>query len=275
MNNYQIIFVDIDDTLNVRNQPITDKTKEVMKRIKEKNIPVVINTGRSMKYAIDRSITGNLGHYVISSNGSEVYDYKNNKLIFSSIIPKDIVKKIYEYCENVQLTMTLNSYENKFSNNKENINEGDFTTYFDNIDEVLENNDITQIVLVSDNFDRMIVLPKLFQDKFPDIKFTYSSHELLENKRVKGHSYTHNITMNHVSKGTGIVELLDYLKIPNDKAIALGDDIVDLAMFDVVKTGIAVADGVDVLKSRASYICPSAKENGVATILEKMILKEE
>ena len=41
MNKYQIVFVDIDDTLNVRNQPISERTKEVMKRIKEKNIPVI------------------------------------------------------------------------------------------------------------------------------------------------------------------------------------------------------------------------------------------
>lgn len=275
MNKYQIVFVDVDDTLNVRNHQISEKTREVMNRIKGKNIPVVINTGRSLKYAIDRSEFGNLGHYVISSNGSEVYDYQNDKIIFSSVIPKDIVKQIYEYCESVNLTMILNSYKKKYSNNKDNVSDEDRTTYFDNIDELLSNNDITQIVLVSENFDRMIVLPKLFKDKFPDIKFAYSSHELLENKREKGHSYTHNITMDHISKGTGIVELLDYLKIPSSKAIAIGDDFADLAMFDAVKTGIAMNDGVSELKEKATFICPSAKEDGVATILEKLILKEE
>ena len=56
MNNYDIVFVDIDDTLNPSNGHVTEYTKEVMKKLKEKGIKVVVNTGRSAKYAIEKSI---------------------------------------------------------------------------------------------------------------------------------------------------------------------------------------------------------------------------
>lgn len=275
MNKYKIVFVDIDDTLNVRNKPVSENTKNVMSRIKDKNIFVVINTGRSMKYAIERSKMANLSKYVVSSNGSEVYDYQNDKIIFSSIIPKETVKKIYEYCQSVGVIMLINSFNEKFSNTQLPDNYGDGGVYFENIDEVLEKHPITQIVLVSDNYDRMIVIPNLFKEKYPEIKFSYSSRSLLDNKRIKKEHYTHNITANNVSKGTGIAELLDYLNISSDDAIAIGDDYVDLTMFDMVKTKIAVADGFNELKEQADIICPSAKEEGVAQILEKLLLENE
>ena len=70
MSNYKIVFVDIDDTLNPSNEKVSDYTIEVMTKLKEKGIKVVVNTGRSAKYAIEKSIEANLSEYVISSNGA-------------------------------------------------------------------------------------------------------------------------------------------------------------------------------------------------------------
>ena len=74
MNKYDIVFVDIDDTLNPSNDPVSEYTKQVMTKLKENGIKVVVNTGRSATYAINKSKEANLSEYVISSNGSEVYN---------------------------------------------------------------------------------------------------------------------------------------------------------------------------------------------------------
>ena len=42
MGNYKIVFVDIDDTLNPSNQEVSEYTKEVMSKLKEKGIKVVL-----------------------------------------------------------------------------------------------------------------------------------------------------------------------------------------------------------------------------------------
>ena len=83
MKKFDIVFVDIDDTLNPSNKATSEYTKEVMKKLKENGIKVVVNTGRSTRYAINKSIEANLSEYVISSNGAEVYDYENKQIIFS------------------------------------------------------------------------------------------------------------------------------------------------------------------------------------------------
>ena len=53
MNKYDIVFVDIDDTLTPSNGTTSEYTKEVMKKLKDKGIKVVVNTGRSANYAIE------------------------------------------------------------------------------------------------------------------------------------------------------------------------------------------------------------------------------
>ena len=72
MSKYKIVFVDIDDTLNPSNGEVSKHTKEVMTKLKEKGIHVVVNSGRSTKYAIEKSLEANLSNYIISSNGAEV-----------------------------------------------------------------------------------------------------------------------------------------------------------------------------------------------------------
>lgn len=272
MEKYKIVFVDIDDTLNVRNKEITEKTKDVMKKLKEKGITVVINTGRSLEYAIDRSKTANLSQYVVSSNGSEVYDYKNKKIIFSKNIPKDTVRKIYEYSKSANLFVILDSYEKKFKNTEVDITGKSPAYLFHDIEEVLKDNEITQIILVSNNFERMKIIPELFKEKYSDVHVVYSSREIIENQRNTKKYYSHDIVANNISKSTGIVELLDYLNIDPEESIAIGDDVVDIPMFDVVNLKIAVVDGSKQLTSKADILCPSAKEDGVATILEKLFL---
>ena len=92
MNKYEIVFVDIDDTLNPSNGKVSEYTKEVMQKLKDKGIKVVVDTGRSASYAVNKSIEAGLSEYVISSNGAEVYNYYERKEIFSKHIPNHLIK---------------------------------------------------------------------------------------------------------------------------------------------------------------------------------------
>ena len=88
------VFIDIDDTLNPSSGKVSSYTKRVMTRLKEKGIKVIVDTGRSAKYAIEKAKEANLSNYIISSNGAEVYDYLQRKIIFEQPIPKKIIKEV-------------------------------------------------------------------------------------------------------------------------------------------------------------------------------------
>ena len=80
--------------------------------------------------------------------------------------------------------------------------------------------------------------------------------------------------MNNTSKSTGIVELLDYLKIDSENAIAIGNGIEDIPMMDVVKTSIAVENAHPKLKEIVSIKADSSQNDGVAKIINEIIIEK-
>lgn len=275
VNKYDIVFVDIDDTLNPSNGQVSEYTKEVLKKVKDKGIKIVVNTGRSAKYAIEKSIAAGLSEYTISSNGAEVYNYHERKEIFSKPINNQDIIKIYDYCNNHNMTIILNSLEKRYINIKDYKYNSEPAIYFEDLNEVLKENKINQLVILSSNFDRMLVLPNLFKEKFPSLKVVHSSIGLIEEKREKGKEYFHDLVLENTAKSTGIVELLDYLGIDRERAIAIGNGYDDICMCDVVGTSVAVENANQTLKETATYITDSAENDGVAKILEKLCLKED
>lgn len=275
MSRYKIVFIDIDDTLNPSNMPVSSYTKKVMKKVKEKGIKLVLNTGRSTKYAINKSKEACLSEYVISSNGAEVYNYVTGECLFSKNIPKKEIKSIYKYCCEHDMSMILNCLEKRYTSRKNYNYNDEPVEYFEDIDELLKDNEVNQIIILSTNYDRMLVVPNLFKEKYPRLKVVHSSRGLIDGKREKGKEYYHDIVLENTAKSSGIVELLDYLKIDSEDAIAIGNGYDDMCMVDVVGTSVAVENGNELLKETCNYVTDSAAEDGVAKILEKLCLEEE
>lgn len=173
------------------------------------------------------------------------------------------------------MTIILNSLEKRYINIKDYKYNNEPAIYFDNIDEILDNNKINQLVVLSSNYDRMLVLPNLFKEKFPKLKVVHSSVGLIEEKRVKNKEYYHDLVLENTAKSTGIVELLEYLDIDSENAIAIGNGYDDICMTDVVGTSVAVDNATHILKELVTYITDSAANDGVAKILEKLCLNDE
>lgn len=270
MKKFDIVFVDIDDTLNPSGEKTSEYTKEVMKKLKEQGIKVVVNTGRSAKYAINKSIESNLSEFIISSNGAEVYNYDTKEKIFSRPIPKEQIKQIYEYANQTNMTIILNSIENRYINNKNYNYNNEPAIYFEDVDKLLDEQEINQLVMLSSNFDRMLVLPHMFKEKYPNLKVVHSSVALIEERRIPNKEYYHDIVLENTAKSTGIVELLDYLNIDSERAIAIGNGYDDICMADVVGTSVAMENANPILKEVATYITDTSANDGVAKILEKL-----
>ena len=172
------------------------------------------------------------------------------------------------------MTIILNCLEKRYINIKDYKYNNEPAIYFEDINEVIDNNKINQLVILSSNFDRMLVLPNMFKEKFPSLKVVHSSIGLIEEKRVPGKEYYHDLVLENTAKSTGIVELLDYLGIDSEKAIAIGNGYDDICMCDVVGTSVAVENANQTLKEIATYITDSTENDGVAKILEKLCLED-
>jgi len=76
------------------------------------------------------------------------------------------------------------------------------------------------------------------------------------------------------TKATGIIKALEYLDIDINNSYAFGDGKNDIEMLETVGCGIAMGNACDSIKKYANEITTSIHDDGVATGIERFILKK-
>lgn len=265
MNKYKIVFIDIDGTLRNSLSEIPKEVKNKIHDLIEKGIKVVLCTGRSRKYAAKVAKEVGTSDYVISSNGAEVTNLKTGEIVFNYPINRDIAEEIFNYCKKSNINMLINTVDNDYQTIEESSNRD----YIEDIAKVKE--DINQIVLTSMSYNKMLVIPRMFKDKYPRLKLNSSSNDLNNpyKKPIKDYYYDYNY--DDVSKAKGIVELLDYLHISKEDSVSIGDSYNDIAMCELTGYCVAMGNAIDALKVVANEVTKTNDENGVATFIDSLL----
>lgn len=265
MNKYKIVFIDIDGTLRNSFGKVTKEVKKKIHDLIEKNVKVVLCTGRSRKYATRVAKEVGTSDYVISSNGAEATNLKTGEVIYNYPINRHVVEEIFAYCKQSNINMLINTVKEDYQTIKESNNR----EYIENIEEVGE--DINQIVLTSMSYNKMLVIPHLFKDKYPNLKLNSSSDDLYMKNKKPAKDYYFDYNYNDVSKAKGISELLEYLNISSENSISIGDSYNDIAMCELTGYCVAMGNAVDALKVVANEVTGTNDEDGVATFIDSLL----
>ena len=74
-----------------------------------------------------------------------------------------------------------------------------------------------------------------------------------------------------ITKGSGLDFLAERLGFTREETIAFGDGETDVELVDWAGYGIAVANAHPRVRAVASWVCPSAVDEGVAQVLEALL----
>lgn len=259
MKDVKIVFTDLDSTLTKENGIIDIENKTIFEKLANVGIFVVINTGRSLTYTIPICKQFNTSSYVITSNGAEIYNLVNNKVIYKSVISKDDLAKIDEFVKKYDLFFTANSTTKRYSNKKED-NAGLFV-----VSSLVDIDDeLSQIVLESYNIENMKFLNRDIQEN-TSLKIANKTKHVFEGKLL-----FYDVVNKDVSKGDALIRLCEYLNIDKSKAMAIGDSSNDIDMLKEAGYKVAVANANDDVKKIADVVTLSSKENGVKLILDEL-----
>ena len=83
------------------------------------------------------------------------------------------------------------------------------------------------------------------------------------------------ITARGVNKGTGVAELMAYMGVSANAAVAFGDGGNDLPLAQAVGRFVAMGNADEELKAVADEVCPSVDKDGVAVWIESNLLAIE
>ena len=250
--NKKLIVLDIDYTITKDDGTVSERTIKSIKHVKEKGNIIVFSTSRPRYQALEYMKKYGTDEIIISSNGSEIYDYGNDKVIYNSCIDKEEVNKLidyaYEYDTRMILTLDDFDYVTKtIRNNNQKI-----------LDRNSFNNEIKQCMFIGENIDKI----KQIVSKLKKINIV---DEGIFDK-IKWIS----IINSNSSKGVALKELAKYLRIPINNTIAIGNDTNDISMFNEAGYSVAVDNAEETIKKQVDYVTESNENDGVAKYLETL-----
>lgn len=256
-----LIAIDSDGTLRHSDGNISNKTKETIKKVVDCGNIVVICTARPRYYTLKISNEVGINEYLISSNGTEIYDNINKKNIYCNYLPKKECKIIYRETKKLGLRVMFVSenteYVTMFTRNDSQILLDD-----KNVDIILKK-DIKQIMIISKHKELVKKYKSFIEQKF--------NLCVVDSSREDKEELWFSIISNKASKGSALQKLAKYLNVPMENTIAIGNDKNDISMFEVAGLSVAVSNAENDIKEKVNYVTLSNDEDGVAVFLETLI----
>lgn len=252
MNNIKAIIFDLDGTLLDDNKEISDKTIELLKRIKNdiKLIPASARQFCTIKPYLSKLNLLNEDDYTICFNGSLVV--KNNEFeIFSSYIDKKVVLEIDDFILEHNIDWTYYLYDSRIL--RKDIS--DMKKY-------VNDNKIYKIVGVADP----TVIEKI-KNNLPKCILNNLEITSSESNRIE-------FVNKGMTKAKAIELVLKKLGIDKENIVAIGDGDNDISMIKYAGCGIAMLNSSEMVKSFADIVTKySNNEDGVYYVIKELLSK--
>lgn len=274
-NDIQLVALDMDGTLLNSDHETTPYTRNVIARAVKSGKIAALSTGRCLSELVEHLETLPEIRYAICENGACVYDAGKKACIHQTAIPAEDVEKVLDLADDYDVNRQM------FIDNQSYLecrDEEDFKRYH-----------IYEYVNVfrrgSIYVEDMRTIFEKYRDHVEKINIYFSDASSRRSfcERMKHMNLRVaesvgiglEISPNDATKGKGLETLCDYLRLPLDNAMAVGDGGNDL---DIMKTaGLAVAMGnaIDEVLELADVVTEDCDHDGAAKAIERYMMGEK
>lgn len=265
------VFIDIDGTLLTSRREVTDNTKNIINKCIEKEIKIILSSGRSRIDTIEYQKLAGTSPYIISSNGAEAYDIENKTEIYSEPISKEVVKELLMYSQK-------NDYIIKFNYGSELVmNKNFYPDEAENIRtekellEIADKEKILQCVVSNKDFEKMKEFKRYLSKLNMNIKIENESKRLKNPELEPSKNYYCDVTSLLISKGKAVKKICEYLNLKSEEIAVIGDGENDISMFELTENSVAMGNAIEEVKEKAKFVTTSNDEEGVAKYLESIV----
>lgn len=264
---YKLIAVDMDGTLLRKDDTISKRNKETLRKVREKGIKVVIASGRPIhgleRYLEELEFVAE-DEYVMSYNGSVVQNIKTKEIIAKNMLKGRDLHRLYDLSKALRIDMHAFSAKgcitpkmNPYSELEGQMNE--MPVYEIDYEEVAANEDIIKVMYVGkpEEIDRVI-------KELPE--FLYETYNV-----VRSMPFFLEFLSKASGKKTGIKILAQRLGVAPHEIMCIGDAGNDVEMLQYAGLGVAMGNAFEEVKQIADYITKTNEEDGVAYAIEKFV----
>lgn len=266
MSEIKLVATDIDGTILKHNGEFNNEVINCINLLTEKNVKVVLVTGRMHKSA--KKIADELGLQtpIVSYHGALVRDNTpQENIIYERYIPDDKAKSIINWCKkaDVHINLYLNDdlyveKENEFTKKYAGHQHIPFNVVpFDEI----KINKVNKILLIDYNdADKITYLSKKLQEDYPELFI------------VKSTDFFCEVCHKEATKGDGVKCLEKFYNISKDEVLTIGDHNNDIELIKAGGIGVAMGNATDELKNVADFVTDTVENDGFVKAMEKFVL---
>lgn len=249
MNPY-VIFLDIDGTV-IHKGKVSQEDRLAIKKAQQAGHQVWINTGRSYVY-VPPILKEELGlDGVVAGLGADIR--MGDTQLYSKILPMSLLDWIcdflQEYCYLLEGEDAMYQNGTNFPGESQPISSGvPFSKQYPHAK-------ISKLCIFDDP-------PNSIVDEMKK-HFCYYAFPAYHELAVKGQN-----------KATGMEWVMNYLNIPMERSIAIGDSLNDLDMLKAAGISVAMGNAPEQVKQVCDYVTASVTEGGVAKAIEHFLFSK-
>ena len=275
MIDIKLVGLDLDGTLLDDDRKIRPRTMEALRLAAENGINLAVISGRNFLAVPEEIRALTFIRYFVLCNGAGIYDRYKDELLFQADIPLDEALALYDAMDEADV------YYDCY------LDDGAWTpqSHYERIDEFVPVESHRTFLKVNrkpfadfrealrqrgksvwkvqsiykDTATRDREMARL-QQQFPQYTF------------VTAYTYNLEVNMPAATKGSGLMQLAEILGLDRNQVMAFGDGGNDVTMLQSAGMGIAMGNASSAVKEAARYVGPTNVDDGVAQVLETLVV---
>lgn len=270
---YKAVAFDMDGTLLGSNRVILPETVDMIQRISDKGIKVILVSGRHHTVIHPYYYQLKLSTPAICCNGTYLYDFEKQQNFAAKPMTKQQAKTLLNLVNQYGIHTMI--YTDQFMNYEvlDDHLEG-FFQWVKSLPEFLQPE-----VKKVDDFEKLIDQANLI------FKFATSSHDISALKQFSNAvdalgefscewswSNRADVAVKGNTKGNGLKHWAEHENIKLSEIVAFGDSYNDISMLSIAGLGIAMGNADKEVKEKANYSIGDNNSPSIAAELEKIFL---
>ncbi len=262
---YRLLAIDLDGTLLTPQKIITPRTYQALRQAISAGVTIVIATGQTLSVLQNVCADLPLSAPQIIENGAIIADIHSGDILHERLIPPEHILPVLEELRNFGLYRAYHTlhrvYVDRNTPRARN-------WYRPPVLPAVEVEDVASLYPLScikvvgigeanTLREKRRELERIFAEQ---LYVTQSSFDILE--------FLHP----EVSKGNALRIIAADLNIMPEEIVAFGDNHNDIGMLRLAGLGVAMGNAHEEVKAAADYVTRSNAEDGVAVVIEEMIL---
>lgn len=269
----ELIASDLDGTIIDRNHYIPEQNLEAIQKIHTQNIPFVICTGKS--YSVSKNICDKFhASYGVFGNGTQIIDFRTGKELLKNTLSKKDLLYIVTLAKRYNLHVHLYTDSEVITEKLSYMDLRNFILKSEAADPNLKFITVKNIIDYISNtplhvFSAVVSTENSIKDfenllsVNSNIESTFISKRGIYKDVIINKDYEYlNIAPTHINKNEALNFLSNYLNIPRENMLSIGDNLNDLEMVKHSGVGVAIANSYKDLQEIATYTTKRDVSNG-------------